>query len=537
MNRMAGGSGYGLLVRSDTATYDGVLTALVTEHALAERLPTIDMERFGLVGWDRAASSDAGVLSEPVGAPTDLRRAGLAERIGAFVVAPGMPIHGDDAPYAELLGAAESEMRRTQPTRWLHGDALAELPTLWCGVRVPSPIAESSSASLRARLNRFGHVSVLDPQSKKHLEMLGLDVEVTVMPHPGVLADSVLPLRVLARRQAFLQVQGWLPAGEFVVIEGSDTLVPLAGQIAAAIESIRSRRPALGLVTITTSDSPATDRFATVLSELVSVPMLQMPAGLGPHDIAGVLHASAGVITTSPAVAATALALGRQAIAFEPSQLTQPNECAAQVGGVVQVATSCAELVDLVTSMRLEPDQHPEIRSLQAEADRQFDRVASEVERCIETQPASSAHRLRRAPAGEVHALRRAHEVRGRRLLAQGTALSEALVAERSKNAQLQAERADHLAEQAARVAEIEALRAELAARNADVAAALVRVGELEAQVGSQADLLSAEAATADRLAAQLAAVEHDHQRLLGSRLVRKSRPLRQVYSWFLLRR
>jgi hypothetical protein len=176
------------------------LLGRVIERELLARLPGWRATPYAPHGWRRPTVADGGLLAEPLERPDRLARAATLT-----VACPGFPIGAPlpaDYPadwFATGLGA---ELERTHPV----------LPF---AVRV----AERVPAALVALASRAPMVTVRDIESRDRLRAAGVDRDIEVVAHPGLLLDRVVDLASLPARADQLRQLGVLPEGPYDVTD------------------------------------------------------------------------------------------------------------------------------------------------------------------------------------------------------------------------------------------------------------------------------------------------------------------------------
>lgn len=359
-------------------------------------------------------------------------------------------------------------------------------PVAWHGVTVDG---EHDGAALRKALASHAHVFVADEGSKRRLEDLGVDAEVTVVPHPAVLAPRLFPPALVEKRLAYLRLMGWYPP------EGQPLFLHTDRDVVDAVEAVQRLAGDLPLVV-------AGDDIADRL------PGFRLPA-VGVEDLVAAVAGAAGVVTTSTALAAAALAYGR------------PN--------IVVGA-------DTVVPDELPPAPAPEmVRRSQDELDGSYDCVAA-----IATEAA--ARRPDRSSAEDVHelldtvdALRRASAAQARRLVAQRLAFADesAELSERLRQAEesltahgaVVAAQKGVIADQKRALIEHQqamlSLAAAVEAQGAEVERARTVFEGVQAHVASVEARLAEEAAARSRADAEVTAIRASRSYRASSTLAR----------------
>ena len=113
-----GAPAIGLIGTFDIANYGDLLLPEVTERELVARIPDLVVRRLAPFGWEHPVPSDGGVVAEPLGEPTDARRAELAEDCDALIIGGGEIIHFEDRLLAPHYDTTEEEVLARAPSTW-----------------------------------------------------------------------------------------------------------------------------------------------------------------------------------------------------------------------------------------------------------------------------------------------------------------------------------------------------------------------------------------------------------------------------------
>jgi regulator of replication initiation timing len=176
------------------------LLGRVMEQELLARLPGWRMSRYAPHGWRRPSVADGGLLAEPLERPDRLARAAtLTVSCPSFPIGAPLPADYPADWFATGLGA---ELEHTHPV----------LPF---AIRV----AERVPAALVALASRAPMVTVRDTESRDRLRAEGVDRDIEVVAHPGLLLDRVVDLASLPARADQLRQLGVLPAGPYDVTD------------------------------------------------------------------------------------------------------------------------------------------------------------------------------------------------------------------------------------------------------------------------------------------------------------------------------
>ncbi|MBK9969676.1 MAG: polysaccharide pyruvyl transferase family protein [Actinobacteria bacterium] len=237
------------------------------------------------------------MMAEPLGRPTAQRRAELADQLDALVIGGGELIHDrDDLLAAKYRADAEETIERA-PTRWFIEGVGPELeprcPTLWHGVGVPGDLSGETAARVCRSLAGRAYVSVRDERSLARLVAAGAEGAISIVPDSGFLVPRLFPLPVLQRRRALHHMMGWLPVGDYVVVQGNRSILNQVGQLCSALHTVLDRHPGLSLVTLETGPGDGEAAFSTAVRAAM-VGVCSMPEALVPEDVASVIEGARG---------------------------------------------------------------------------------------------------------------------------------------------------------------------------------------------------------------------------------------------------
>lgn len=517
----------GLAGTFDVASYGDQLLPRLAERELGARLPLAEFRRFAPFGWEHPTVMDGGMMAEPLGRPTAQRRAELADQLDALVIGGGELIHDrDDLLAAKYRADAEETIERA-PTRWFIEGVGPELeprcPTLWHGVGVPGDLSGETAARVCRSLAGRAYVSVRDERSLARLVAAGAEGAISIVPDSGFLVPRLFPLPVLQRRRALHHMMGWLPVGDYVVVQGNRSILNQVGQLCSALHTVLDRHPGLSLVTLETGPGDGEAAFsAAVRAAMVGV--CSMPEALVPEDVASVIEGARGVVSISMQASITAMAFQRPTVIANLGGRSNLTALAELVSPMATCITDITELPAALHKALGVPCDGRLVRELQADIDRHFDRMAEVIEQSSSTGgDVQRAQRRSSVVAAELGALRRAHAVRGRQLSAERMGRAITLDAER---AALDALRSG-LAAADERLVEFHENHAEFAAaaqnQLADVSTRLVEA-EHRQQLLQQ---------TIGDLEQQLLLTEAALDAVHRTKLFRLARWPRKVFGWF----
>lgn len=412
---------------ADLPGFGDQLFARVFEAQLSGRLPGWRIAHLAQLGWDDPPVTDGGLVVEPLGEFHRARTAQLGADYQLGVLAPAFP-----------LG--------TPAGGRFYTEGLDEHALLAPGVRVADPVP----APLLKLLAAQPHVSTRDARSAELLRTHGVPAE--VVPHPGLLAGSLVPGDVLAQREkALRQLEVLPPEGDYVVLHASSETV-------RDVDRLR------------TAAAHAVDGAAVVVlpdGVLCEPPpgCYLAPANLVFEDRLTVLAAARAVIASDEHVAAAGAALGRPWTLYDPAgtQRAPVEALFTQVPATARPSMLPSALADAPTSV----DPSDALAALHTE----FDTIAEHAERA-DAERGGSPQRRKAALAAENAALRSAHRRLRQRMRTERQLLVEQAVAANHADAKKlrdELDRERELHEQlAARhnrvVAELEEHRRELSA-------------------------------------------------------------------------
>lgn len=508
-----GAPAIGLIGTFDIANYGDLLLPEVTERELVARIPDLVVRRLAPFGWEHPVPSDGGVVAEPLGEPTDARRAELAEDCDALIIGGGEIIHFEDRLLAPHYDTTEEEVLARAPSTWFvdgTGPA-APLPTAWNAVGIPFDIPAERAAFVRSAVERHEYVAVRDHTSRERLEKIGLDREIHVVPDPGFVAPRVFAPALLERRRRLHATLGWLPPGPYLVVQGNGSMVEGAGRMSMALDAVLGERPDLSLVLIETGIGHGDREFSAAFGAAHPARLWRPTAPLLPADVAALIAGSDAFVGVSMHGAITAIAYGKRAVVFNAPRQTKLRGMVDHLRDRAGYAEVADELPAALRSVLATIGPDPELAAITRRIDAHFDRVAAMIERAHARADGDGrvdvGPRVARLTA-ELDAVRTAHTVRGRRLLAERDALTT-MVDERDR----------HIAELASAIANGEAAALERDELAASLGEKDRRIAELEAALAAAAE---------DRRALDAARAEIDA--LHATKTMRWLRLPRRVY-------
>lgn len=402
----------------DVESFSDVLSARITRCELLRRLPAAEIVSFAPFGHAHPTRLDGGEPAEPLGRWSSQRLTELAARLHCVVVTGDGLLGMADGVLADHYGIAEDELTARAPLRFFIqglGELEAACPVMWHGVGGAAQAEEGDgtldAALLRKALADRAYVALCDGASKQHLEEVGVDCDLVLIPHPAVVASRLFPASLLHKRLEYLRVMGWYPRhDQALVVQGNRGLLPQAVEVASGLERLAEDLGGAAIVLLQANPCDGDEDFADAVAAALRRRPFRVPVA-GIEDVMACIAGSAAVVTSSAALAATATSFGR------------PSGATNEVGRLGQPPTA---------------DQ---LLALQSEVDVSFDRVAGIAEKAAAGRLPPEADNAGLVQVqSTLSALRQANMVQGRRWAAAAVKF------------------ADHLSELAAARADAEAL-------------------------------------------------------------------------------
>ncbi|MQA11530.1 MAG: hypothetical protein GEU98_23860 [Pseudonocardiaceae bacterium] len=423
---------------ADLPGFGHQLLARVFEAQLGHRLPGWRIGHLAPLGWNRPLGTDGGLVVEPLGDYHDVRTARIAAEYQLSVFVPAFP-----------LGAELHTYYGPGDARRFYTEGLTAHPLLASAVRLAEPVPPK----LAALLAEEQHVSTRDTRSAESLAEHG--VRADVVPHPGLLAGSLVDAAALTQRQKVLRKLDALPEeGAYLVLQASSEAIADLDRLATAVGHAAKHVGADHIVLLpdrAPSDEP---------------PWCQsVPADLVFEDRLAVLAGATAVIATDEHAAAACAGLGCSWVLWDPAGAHRgPVELFAAPQRIVD---GMAPLANVFADELAREDLAAARGALCAE----FDAVA-ELAESVFAERGGNPVRRNAELAAENAALRAAHHRLRRRMHAERQLLMEQLVeagggGSRELRAELDHERELHAAladRHNTTVAERDACRRELEA-------------------------------------------------------------------------
>ena len=432
----------GVLGMSDTPHFGDTISPRIVVRELSDRVPHVEFRMLAPFGWQHPVAAGGGAVIEPLGLPTAGRRAELADQLDAMIIGGGEIIHDRDhvfaARYAHLDNsglAASGEVAARSMGRWfIEGvgrENEARCPTVWNGVGVPYPITGDTQTALRESLAQRAYVSVRDDRSLARLRSAGAQGDIAVVPDLGFLVPRLMSPELLRRRRALHHLMNWLPTGDYVLVQGNESLLPLVGQMCAALEAALGGSE-LAVVVLETTRSGGPPLYAEAMRRRCPIPVHALPGDLANEDIAAVIAGATAVIAVSVHTSVTSMAFGVSTVIVNVRDQSKLTALVELTGPTCEEVIDISDLPAALRKALGTTSDGQLVSALQVELDAHFDRIAGVIEQAGATAALGGARSQRRVAvvAQEVRALRRAHAVRSRQLVAERSALAAAVEAQ-----------------------------------------------------------------------------------------------------------
>lgn len=481
-----------LLGTFDLANYGDLVLPAITERELARRIPDLQVNRFSPYGWDHPVPMDAGELAEPLGAPTQARRAEVA-RCDALIIGGGEIMHFQDrllAPHYDV--PADDVVARAPSTWWVDGTGdSCPVPTAWNAVGIPFDIEDVHADLVRRAATRHRLLVVRDQTSRKRLEQVGVDREILVVPDPGFLVPRLFDPQVVARRRRLHATLGWAPPGRYLVVQGNGSMLNEVDRIGMALDAVLADHPDMSVVVVETGAGHGDIGFADRFVERFPRRTWRPDAPLLPVDVVAIVAGAETFVGVSLHGAVTAIAHERRAVIFNAPGQTKLRGLLDHLADREGYAETPEQLPDAIRWALSASGPDPALGVITRSIDTHFDSLASMIEAAtglrdpsLTETPSSTSDSSGPRHVSKVEALRTAHTARGRRLIAERDSLS-ALIDER-----------DHRIENLevvieARDREIEARDREIAGRDGHIIFLEQQIEDLRATIADRGRQIS----------------------------------------------
>jgi lipopolysaccharide transport system ATP-binding protein len=370
----------------DLASYGDQLFPLVAAAELGRRIDDVELLPFSPMGVvDTGDEPNAAAWA--LGPWSETRAAQLAARSSLVLCGGGEIVYGDGTLYTPFYGIDRRDAAALGIDKWFIealGPAEGGCPVVWHAPGVPAELDSATALRVRRAAERRALVAVRDEASRQRLEAAGVETAVDVVPDSALLIDRVLTPDALAAARDRLRYAKLLPPeGPVVVVQGNNTMTPLAEDLARALDE---HAPGLQIVTISVSPCHGDQLFAATLRNRSTRRTWDLPTTASLEEVAATIAGADCYLGVSLHGAITAVAYERPSVTYDPFGQ-------AKLAGFVELAgIPESRTGDLVEAARLvaryggasaEGAAAPATRraELQRTLDDHFDRVAELVER------------------------------------------------------------------------------------------------------------------------------------------------------------
>lgn len=423
----------------DVGSYADALYPRIFDLEIRRRCPTATVRAFAPLGWKHWTPLSGAGPAEPLGPPTDARRAEIARGHDVVAIGGGALLHDSAPAYAELYAGAPEDILQTRPWEWfIPADGGAEpataSPIVWNALGLPSGAGPRLADRIAKSLRSVAYATVRDERSAREVRRCAPDADVHVVPDTVLIVDRLFSSTLRARRARYLRALANYPPGSPLLIQAmagageadglglADALVPVL--------AAQGERP------IAVLDLPAgraAQALAAQLSRRLERSVMRVRVS-SVEDIAAAIGCAAVYIGSSLDAALTA-------IAYDVPTLLLDHAEALAVVGFAQLAglTNAVVQPGAVSRSDLERVLSPLFRRrlaaarerLQSSIDRHFNTLAELALQAWERRSNGMAlsrlmgcvSRLR----DEAHALREAHQALTERLLEERLRFAELL--------------------------------------------------------------------------------------------------------------
>jgi hypothetical protein len=367
----------------DLASYGDQLYPLVAAAELGRRLDDVELLPFSPMGVvDTGDEPNAAAWA--LGHWSEERAARLAAQSSLVLCGGGEIVYGDGTLYTPFYGIDRRDASALGIDRWfieVLGAAERSCPVAWHAPGVPAELDSATALRVRRAAEHRALVAVRDEASRQRLEAAGVEGEIEVVPDSALLMNRVLTPEALAAARERLRYAELLPPdGRVVVVQGNNTMTPLAEELARAFDE---HAPDLQIVTISVSPCHGDQLFAEELRSRSTRRTWDVPVTASLEEVAATIAGADCYLGVSLHGAITAVAYGRPSVTYDPfgqAKLAGFAELAGIPGSRTGDPVEAARLVarygagdGAAPSTRL-PD-------LQRTLDAYFDRLAEMVER------------------------------------------------------------------------------------------------------------------------------------------------------------
>ena len=431
----------------DLENFGDLLFPRIFEHEIVRRLPSAQVRSFSPLGWDHPIALDGGFAAEPLGEPSAVRLAQLADELDLVAIGGGEIVHTRDEVYAHYYEAPDDVLARLRPsTFFIEGLGAAEdrTPVAWHAVGVPFDLEGDAAERVRSSLARRRYVAVRDEISRERLAKIGVERSVELVPDSAFLLERVFDADLRERRLSYLRALGAYPNSAPLVVQGSRALVEHVGAIGDAIAAQVEQDPSLPVVVLETGPCHGDHDFAEALVRHVPS-VRRLPRELSVEDMVAAIAGSRGFVGISLHGNIAALVFGLPSAILDLAAYSKLDGFARLTGTLERRAAAADEVASVVAAAVAGRAPGGDLPPLVHRVDEHFDELAGLAEQTagdLTTAAALGALTKRHA------ALRRAYAARSRQLSADRLrlagsrehALGQALDAARADAAVAQAE-------------------------------------------------------------------------------------------------
>src|SRR5829696_910546 len=428
----------------DLENYGDLLFPRIAEREVLSRLPKALVRAYSPYGFLHPIELDAGVPAHPLGIWSDERTAELAGQLDCVLIGGGNIIHTKDESLAAHYGVTTQEILDRAPSKFFI-EALGPIhermcPVVWHSVGIPFDPSQEESLRLRKALAARDYTAVCDEQSRARLEMAGVKTEISVVPDSAFLLTRLFPHDLLRKSVDQLRQLGWYPRHKnALVIQGSRYMTPSIAILADQIVALLHRRSDLVPVLVATGPCHGDHEFADALATTLPIPSYRLPESALVEDLVAAVWGSHGFIGISLHGNITAFCFDKPHVALDLLEFSRLEGLGLMIENPACVVRDPSKLSKAFELSERSAGRLDTLRGLQNRIDAHFDRIAD-----IAAEAATARRDIAPQLPDDDSNLRRAYEVRGRRMVEERFALTQALVASRARERELQSELERH---------------------------------------------------------------------------------------------
>jgi hypothetical protein len=365
----------------DLASYGDQLFPLVAATELGRRLDGLELLPFSPMGGvDTGDEPNAATWA--LGPWSEARAAELAARSSLVLCGGGEIVYGDGTLYTPFYGIDRRDALALGIDKWFIealGPAEEGCPVVWHAPGVPAELDSATALRVRRAAERRAVVAVRDEASRRRLEAAGVEVDVEVVPDTAFLVGRVLTPDALAATRERLRYANLLPPdGPVVVVQGNNTMTPLAEDLARALDE---HAPDLQIVTVSVSPCHGDQLFAAELRGNSTRDTWDVPTTASLEEVAATIAGADCYLGVSLHGAITAVAYGRPSVTYDPFGQAKLAGFA-ELAGIPESRTGDpVEAARLVARYATGGAPTTRLPDLQRTLDAYFDRLAELVER------------------------------------------------------------------------------------------------------------------------------------------------------------